>query len=42
MTWLKKNNSDEPGMAPVFANQIKFAIKDLKRRGLTLIDVKNL
>lgn len=37
--WLKKNDSDEPGMAPVYGKQVLNAKKELKKRKLKESDM---
>ena len=32
-SWINKNDTDEPEISPVFREQIKFAMKEAKRRG---------
>jgi len=34
--WIKKNDTDEPDISPVFGQQIKAAYRELKARGLKL------
>ena len=34
--WIKRNDTDEPGISPVFGQQIKSAKLELKSRGLSM------
>ena len=39
--WLSKNDTDEPGISPVFGQQIKSAKRELNKRGLKLSESIN-
>jgi len=36
ISWIKKNDTDEPGISPVFGKQIKSAKAEAKKRGLKI------
>ena len=39
--WIKRNDTDEPGISPVFGQQIKSAKRELNKRGLKLSESIN-
>ena len=39
--WIKRNDTDEPGISPVFGQQIKSAKRELIKRGLKLSESIN-
>jgi len=39
--WIKRNDTDEPGISPVFGQQIKSAKRELIKRGLKLSETIN-